>query len=378
MPAYKIFFGDRAASMQTLQRIEEIVVEQEMDMIWEARIKLYLCLDENGRWREQTDELATAFSRVRVELQLGDDGFVPLIDGTVAGFDSEVSAEPGRSAVTLVVRDDSVLLNREEQTEVFNNRSDDAVAREVFGRFAEIGSMDIEATNTTQEVIVRRSTAIQFLRKLAQSNAFQAYVLPGEQSGRSIGCFKPSPTEPGSLPALVLLGSNRNLQQVVFSEDSEGPERTRGYSLTISDQQVVSSERSVQDETLLGQLPAVPEDLSALRELPPEDNNREDLESRTQAQNREASYAYRMVAKIMTGCYNHVLAPYKMIAVQAGDLPQSGNYLITKVTHHMTPSYYSQELEAKRDARSDPAADASALAGSTGLSVDFSTDISVF
>lgn len=378
MAAYKLFIGDRAATLQELRRVEQIVVEQEMGLIWEARIKMYICLDENGHWRNQPDEFATAFSRVRVELQLGEQGFVPLIDGPVAGFDSEVSAEPGLSTVSLMVRDDSVLLNREEETEIFNNRTDDAVARELFGRFSEIGSTDIEPTETTHEAIVRRSTVMQFLRKLAQANAYQAYVLPGEQAGSSIGCFKANPTESGTLPPLVLLGADRNLHRAVFSEDSEGPERTRAHSLTISDQQVISSERSVQDETLLGQLPAVPEDLSALRELPPEDNDREDPASRTQAQNREASYAYRMVANVMTGCYNHVLSPYQMVAVQAGDLPQSGNYLITKVTHRITPSFYSQELEAKRDARSDPAADATSLAGSTGLSVDFSSDISVF
>jgi len=50
MPSFgfRVYFGDRAATTEELSRIEEIVVEQEMDMAWEAHVRLYLCTDENG------------------------------------------------------------------------------------------------------------------------------------------------------------------------------------------------------------------------------------------------------------------------------------------------------------------------------------------
>ena len=54
----RMFFGDRPATQAELEHIEEIVVEQEIDAIWEARIRLALCLDENGRWRNRQDEFA--------------------------------------------------------------------------------------------------------------------------------------------------------------------------------------------------------------------------------------------------------------------------------------------------------------------------------
>ena len=42
-----------------------------------------------------------------------------------------------------------------------------------------------------------------------------------------------------------------------------------------------------------------------------------------------------------------VLTPYNKVRVDAGATPYSGDYLITKVVHRITPSLYSQEIEAK-------------------------------
>ena len=56
----------------------------------------------------------------------------------MAGFAAEMSSSPGQSVVNLVVRDDSVLMNREEETEVFQERVDSDLAEEMFGRFSTI------------------------------------------------------------------------------------------------------------------------------------------------------------------------------------------------------------------------------------------------
>jgi len=380
MPAvsFRMYFGDRAATESELERIEEITVEQEIDMAWEARIRLFLCLDENGRWQHRQDEFAAPFSRVRIELKLGDAAFVPLIDGPVASFDTAMDSQPGRSHVNLVVRDDSVLLNREEDTEVFENRTDEAVAREVFGRFPQIATTRIEPTGAAQRVAVRRGTAIQFLRELARAHEYHAYVLPGEQGGQSVGCFLPDPSTPGTLPALELMGAERNLADIRVSEDPEGPQRTRGRTLRLNDQQVVSSESRTQDLTLMREFPAVSEDQSALRQLLPEDNDREDSEPRTRAATRRASYAYRLSASMVPGCYPAVLTPYQRVSVHAGTTPYSGDYLLTKVTHRLTPSLYTQQFEAKGDSHAEPEAAPESAAGGAGVSVSFSASISIF
>lgn len=375
--AYRLYFGDRPATQEELDRIEEIVVEQEMDMVWEARIRLYLCLDDNGHWRHQSSEFAEPFSRVRVELKIGAGDFVPLIDGPVAGYDTALDSQPSRSSVSLVVRDDTVFMNREEDSEPpFENRTDDDIADEVFRRFSQIADTRVQSPGVAaQPVTVRRGTPIWFLRELARIHDYHAYVLPGERPGSSIGCFLPDPPGPGDLPPLTLLGAERNLANVNVTENSESPTRTQARSLRISDQQIVSAESGVQDLTLMRPLAS---EQSALRQLAPQDVDREDPQARTRGQTRRDAYAYRLSAQVVPGCYAGVLTPYQKVSVHAGDLPFSGECLLIKVTHRITPSLYTQELEAKIDSASDAEAAAAGAVGALGLSVDFSASISIF
>jgi hypothetical protein len=356
-PAFRMYFGTRPATAEELARVEEVVVEQEVDMAWEARVRLSMCTDATGRWRHGSDGFAPPFTRVRVEVRVADGPFVPLIDGPVAGSDTALDARPGRSGVTLIVRDDSVLMNRAEGTEVFEGKADDAIARELFARFPQIDSTRIRATTGTPPAAVRRGTPIQFLRELARANGFRAYVLPGPLPGKSVGCFLPDPTGPGALPPLTLLGDKRNLLDLTLTEDAEGPERTTGRTLTISDQQVVSSEGRGRDLGLMRNLPTVPDDLAALRQLPPADNDRDDPTARTAAQTRRAAGALKVSARVRPGCYPAALSPYQKVTLKAGDLPRvSGDYLLTRVTHRLGPSAYTQEFEGTTDSQSAPAA----------------------
>lgn len=356
--SFRMYFGTRPATEEELGRIEQIVVDQEMEMAWEARIRMSLCLDDAGHWRHQPAELVQPFSRVRVEVQKGTGPFTPLIDGSVAGLTTAMGAGPGVSVVDLVVRDDSVLMNREESTEIFEERLDSDLADEMFARVPTITGRDILPTTDAAPVTVKRGTPIQFVRELARVHGYLAYVLPGESAGESVGCFRPPSSDSPTLPPLVLLGADRTLLDADFRDDGEGPETTRGRSLRISDQQIVSAERSIQDESLLGALPPIPDDHTALRELPPAESTREDPLSEVTAQSRRASYSLVMDARVMPGgCYDAVLAPYRTVTVRAGDTPYSGDWLIHKVTHTITPSIYTEELQARRNAVSDAGAD---------------------
>lgn len=351
--SFRLFFGDRPATVEELERIEEITVEQEMEMAWEARIKMVLCLDDSGHWKHQSGEFAQPFTRLRVEIKQGEGEFVPLIDGPVAGFAAEMTSAPGSSTVNLVVRDDSVLMNREEATEVFNERINSDLADEMFGRVSSITDRDIQPTQNTAPVTVKRGTPIQFARELARVHGYLAYVLPGEAPGQSIGCFRPPETSPSSLPPLVLLGEGRSLVDATFTDDSEGPETTRGRTMRISDQQIVSAERTSQEQDLLGGLPPVSDDQGALRELPPQDATREDPEAEAESQARRASYSLKLTARLVPGCYDDILSPYRTVAVHAGDTPYSGDWLIHRVAHRITPSIYTQEIECKRNSVAD-------------------------
>lgn len=378
---FRVWFGDRAASEDELSRVEEVEVTQEMDAFWEARVRMALCLDANGLWQHWPADTAAPFSRVRVELDLGSGRFVPLIDGPLASVDAGLDAQPGRSTATLVVRDDSAFLDRDEGVDPpFENQSDSDVARTLFGRFNDvIGELRIPDTQGTPATTRRRGTELTFLRRLARHNDRHAYVLPAEQrGGKSIGCFLPDPSDAASLPPLVMIGIERNLADAEVSEDPRGGERTRSRVLRVNDQGVTTFETSAQDLGLMRDLPARPADLTPRRLLHPADNHREDPTAAVTGQARRRGYVYHLRSRVVPGCYGAVLTPYQKVRVDAGATPYSGDYLITRVVHRITPSLYTQELEARTDSTSTVSGASVAEALGGGLSVSVSASVGIF
>jgi len=376
---FRIWFGDHAASEEELARIEEIEVTQEMDAFWEARLRLALCLDANGRWLHWPGETAQAFSRVRIEIDIGNGRFVPLIDGPLVNIDAGLDAQPGRSTATMVVRDDSAFLNRDEEVEPpFENRRHSDVVEELFRRFEQIRDTRIEATTATIETTMRRGTVLQLLRELARVNDRHAYVLPGEERGASIGCFLPDPEEVSDLPPLVMIGETRSLENASITEDPDGAEITQARVLRVDDQGTTTFETSAGDLGLMRTLPAVPADLTPRRLLHPADNTAEDPAAAATAQARRNGYVYRLSGHVLPGCYGAVLSPYLKVRVDAGATPYSGDFLITQVVHRITPSIYTQQLEAKADSLTEVSGAQVAEALGGGLNVSVSASVGIF
>jgi hypothetical protein len=377
----KIYFGDRAATKEELGYVEEIVVDQEIDAIWQATMKVSLCIDEKGHWRHQASEFGEPFSRIRVEIKTGNQPSTALIDGPIASVDSKLDSQPGRSTVSLVVRDDSVKLNREDRTITYSPpKTDEQIVREVFERHTDvIGETDVVTPpdDAPREVFQRASDYV-FLRQLAVAHHFHAYVLPGQTRGKSKGCFRSFPDSTSTdHPPLILTGPNRNLMAASVSDDSEGPERTRSRTLQTSDVQIQTVDTTYDDLHFIRDFPAVPEDAAAIRYVPPQKQDRDDPGARAHAQQSSRSYSIRLQAHVIP-CYPAVLMPYIRVPVQAGNLGYSGDWVIRKVTHRITPSVYAQELAAVTDSVSRTDGQATAGTGGFGLSLSFSASISIF
>lgn len=376
---YRLWLGATPATEAELARVEEIVVEQEMDVSWEARVRLSLCLDEQGRWKHGNEAFSQPFSRVRVEMLI-DGAATPLIDGSVVTVDSAMDARPGRSSITLVVQDDRFLLDREEAVDVRDAVTEVALATELFDALPQpqlphrIATPDADSPR----VRVRRGTPMAFLASLARARKWHAYVLPGALPGSSIGCYQPDPSQPPTLPPLTLMGVARSLSQVQVSRDGAGPQRTTASTLRFGDQGVEVIDSAQQTQALLRDFPAVPLERQAVRLLPPEENHPEQAAARAAGRAGRAAAAYRLTAQVAAGCYAAVLTPYQKVTLRAGDSPLSGDWLLTKVIHRITPAAYTQEIEARSDSQTDTAAPADPAGGAGGLSLDFSASLSLF
>jgi hypothetical protein len=354
---YRMFFNNNPATREQLDRVAEIVVGQEVDKKWEARVNLPICVDERGIWSGEDEDFIRSFSRVRVEIKIGEKPFTALIDGPIVGYDSRMNSEPGQSSITLTVQDDSVYLNREERVSRFENMLDHEIARQIFGEFEQIASTDIEDTpapgSTLPPTVVQHGTAMQTLRSLARRQGMHAYILPGDSPGQSIGCFNAFPSQADGLPQLILLGSDRNIDTFNVRNNAQSPSTVRASSLSITDKEVITRTSSFRNLDLLGEEAGFEsESDTATQILPPYQGTSVYLDQAVTAEAANSSYAFDATGSVRDHCYQGVLLPYRLVTVLGVNGRLSGDYLITKVTHTLTRSNYSQSFTLRRNALS--------------------------
>ena len=384
---YRLFFNNTPATREQLDRFEDITVSQEMDMAWEAQLQIPLCTDDKGRWSGEGENFILDFTRVRVEIKVGDAPFVALIDGPIVGQQRQLNSEPGRSLLTLRVQDDSYYLNQEEQHFRFERSRDDEIAARLFNQFQQvIKDKKIDKTpappSTPIPDVVQRGTAMHLLRFLAERQGYNAYVLPGQKSGQSVGYFKELPTKPDGLPPLILLGSDRNVFTFNPTNDAQRPARFRAYALGLRDKTITRSESNLSSVPRLGQSPTVRQESdTAVQILRPRHGDTVDLDRWVAGETLRASYTISATGSAIADCYAGVLSPYRLIAVQGANTRENGIYLISRVTHRLTRSLYSQDFTLRRNAQSQaeaPNNNAGIPQASANLSISFNIQGGIF
>jgi phage protein D len=350
---YRLFFDNRPSTRDQLDSVRTITVEQEVDMAWEARVKIPIVVDEKGQWTGEDDDFMKSFSRVRIEIKLGNKSFVPLIDGPIVGFDRPLNSEPGRSFADLIVSDDSVSLNQKDEIAQFENVADSGIAAQIFQSYANITSTDIQTTQNTLPVVVQRCTDMQMLRMLAKRNGIHAYLLPSNNVGESIGCFKPFATKTDGLTPLILLGPERNLVTFNVTNDSTSPLNVKAFYLNMADKSISEYDNSYSDAPQMGtDSPLDDTENVGLQILSPYQNLSGDPEQMVAANAMNSSYSFEATGEILENCYPDVLEPYHVISILGINASLSGDYLITKVTHKLNRTFYSQSFTVRRNALS--------------------------
>jgi hypothetical protein len=383
---YKVFIGGESATQEQLDKIEEITVKQIVDGAWEARIRVPVCVNPEGKWEGENEAWMRSFTQIRIEVNPGGASFVPLIDGPVVGFESERSALPGKSVVTIIVHDDSAKLNRRATVDVQVGQKDSDLARRIFDDAGFPGPHQIDETpaqpNQTTDASVQRGTPMNFLRDLLQRNRnWHAYVLPGRDPGQTIGCFRKFPEErDDDLPDMVLLGDGRNIETFNVNSNAQTPCSVVGATLSISHDQVQTSTSRFSDATLMGDSsPDAEQGDQAECLLPPGQSDRVDLETAARNARDASTFSLEASGSTVPFCYAAVLSPYRWVLVKISNSQYSGRYLIHQVTHTLTRSIYTQTFQMKGNAiTAGESNTADTPQPSASFSFSFNVQVSIF
>lgn len=351
---FNIYLDNTPADEEQLDLFSQIKVDQGIGMAAEAELEIPLRVDSTGMWSVLEEDFVQAFRRIRIEIKVRDSDFVPLIDGPIIAHRYELSGSPNNSKLIVVVQDDSVLLNQDEAVEVYENKSPDEVAQQLFASFGL--EADVDAVNTPSggldRYLVRRGTAMQFLRELARRHGMFVYVEPGAEAGSSRGIFKYPDLTPGDYPELLLIGAERNINQFNAEFDALRPLKARAGSVNAIDHSELNSEADSSDLNLLGDTAVHDIVTPGTMLLARTREESSDLDAATVAAVNHSSWAYTASAEVVADSYAAVLLPYKRVTVAGAGGYLSGDWLISHVTHTITDAGYRQSFNLRRNARS--------------------------
>lgn len=351
---YRLILNGTPATADQLARFEGIVVEQEMDMAWQAQIDVPLCTDEQGNWTGETESFLQGLSRVRIEVRFLGDDWVPLIDGPIVSLNNNMHGEPGKSMLKLSVLDDSFYLHRDETVKVYSSLSDDQIATQIYGAVDQIASTDIDTAqapaNPAFDSTVLRGTQMQVLQQMARRQHMHAYVLPGDSAGASVGCFKldPDPDKDFGLASMVVLGTGRNIFNLHSDTSANGAGIFRTTAIDLGDRSVTSYTADPSEIALLGTNPAAGGTIQRL--LHPNGVDTVDLQRGVQGRSERSAYVLHAQGEVMKNTYTSILQPYKNVQVLGVNGQLSGTWLIQQVTHTLTRNHYGQSFRLMRNA----------------------------
>jgi hypothetical protein len=354
---YKLFFNDQVATAQQLTSFETITVHQEMNHAWTANLGIPLCTNAQGDWTGESETWFTPLNRLRIEVSLKGQGFVPLIDGLIVSRYHDLYMEPGQSMGHVEVYDDSILLNRDESVKLYNGITDDQIAARIYGDYpdvvksTDIDQIDAPSDLTDRNMVLHGTGGDLLARLVAQHhNVYHAFILPGPQPHTSIGCFKRNATRDSGLDKMTLTGKGRTLLNIRFSNNAAKPDVVRGSQISLNSASVNIATANLSNIDRLGSNP--PGGTPANRMLRPGQSRNANLQNAVQEAAEDAAYALHAEGEVLKDTYASVLQPYKTVPVLGSNGQLSGLWQIEKVTHTLTRNSYGQTFSLRRNAQS--------------------------
>ncbi len=354
MIQYRVFFDKKVVDLTVLDKIDTVVVTQDLETAAEAQLTIPICADETGSWKKDPLTPSTGHQQVRIEVSFDGTTWVALIDGLIIGNNVTLSGDPGKSAFVMVAQDDSFYLNRNETIITFPiaDPTPDKIIRHSFDSFATKRPVDYVFDPTKEKSVgvdyTHRGKVMPLLHEMAKRHKHLLYLRPdAEVVGRNVvnwrSVSETSFTQQIAVANLVVLGKDRNVETFEVKVNRDTPAQVSSTALSLTNKATLTSSTRIVP-------PDSPEEKSV---DPPGADQVPALDDPAMAQAAaawEKSFVYEASGALVGGCFNKVLRPGDYVTVSSGDQAASGAYLVKGVVHTLNRFAYIQEFHLKRRA----------------------------
>jgi hypothetical protein len=353
--AYTILIDDVPASLDLLDVIQEIEIEDHAEMADMMRMSVAIAVKDGCvGWTVIDDNTFQRLTKIRVSVNVGSGSTEPLIEAYVTEANADFANRPGQSILNIVAMEPTVLMNLLEDVKDWPNMADSDIAEAIFNnyQFTPVVDQTQPSWQENDYVTMQRGTDIQFLQALAKRNGFECYVELNPDSGDVEGHFhlpQLQQTPQGVLS--VNMGDATNVNSFSARFDSLGPTTAKAANIDVDSQDHQHSDADQQALTDLGETPSLPTT-----------NPRQVLLSGTgmsttgelltvaQAEVDRSSWAITAEGEVNTVAYGDVLRAKRPVLVRGAGPQFSGTYYVQSVTHTINGDGYKQRFSLKRNA----------------------------
>jgi hypothetical protein len=313
------------------------------------------------------DALFRPFTPVQIRVKVGVEIPQAIINGYIGGQQALYDDQSGSSALEITGLDATMLMNLQEKVLAWP-MTDAEIAQQIFTqyRITPMVSPTLRSLAETEGTTTQRGTDIRFLRRLAQRNGYECFVLPDPQTGIDLGYFGPATNYPDPADAVlnVRMGSDTNVSEFKIRYDMTRPTTAIGMGVDVQTRTptafpVVSPATPPPIDNLypfgtpMGLDDALRRSFGPLSQpiiFPAETGQftAPGLGTATQAIVNRSSWA--VMAEGTVGSDVGVLRPGNTINVRGVGLFFNGSYYVTRVSHTIDCDSYIQKFEAQRNA----------------------------
>lgn len=355
---YSLTIDGEPASVDLLNSIKEVEVEDHAELADMLRLHLAFGVREDGSgWNVLDDAIFARLARIQLAITIGSGAAVPLIDSYVIETDAQFSSEPGRSVLSVVAMDPTVLMHLEEKVRPWPNMADSDVAAAVFSDAAYGFTPVTEATRWTrdenEQTLIQRGSDIQFLQQLAERNGYECFVALNAMTGEVEGHFHPPRHDEEPQGVLTVnMGAATNVDRMRVRYDMIGPTTATATTVEVDDASEQEGAASESSRSGLGAEPAAPHDrprrvlLSSLGM-----GQAAEVQRYAQAVVDRSAWSILAEGELNTVAFGGILQAKKPVMVRGVGRTFSGRYYVEKVLHLITADgSYTQRFTLRRNA----------------------------
>ena len=356
LPSFRLFLGGEPADAAALARVERVSVAQGIGMAAEARLTIPIGRDESGDWPAILEDQFEPGEAIRIEVAPDGAEFSPLIEGRVVGQSVALGAGPGESAATVVARDASAFMNRDERARRFDDMAPEDIAAQIFGEHGLRAQTEASGVGapSLERACMQRGTDYAFLRRLARMSNMDVWVEPDSAPGASVGMFRRLPTDASDLPELLIGGAARNVNRLTVTLDAFAAAAAAAERIDPADLSLLTASAQASAQRPLGEETARDFTQAGLALVHATSPDATQMAAAAQGAADRGAFVYAAEGEVSGDVYRGVLAPYRVVALAGAGVRLSGEWLIEDVEHLIDDDGYRQRFTLRRNARSAP------------------------